>query len=219
MGIDSLFGAVMSEVDTLWLQQRLETAKAGDSDSWNLILEWCMKRMQSLAHRMLREFPGVRRWEDTNDIVQSSMLRLVRALKVLPINSTREFFSLAATQIRRELLDLARHYSGPQGLGANYESGFHGFGTDLINRGLDPADEKHGSYDLNAWRRLHEAVECLEPEEREVFSLVFYHGWTQAKIAELFEVDERTIRRRWRRVCEHLRELLAGNWPDGFEPC
>ena len=27
--------------------------------------------------------------------------------------------------------------------------------------------------------------------------LTFYHGWTQAEIAELFQVDERTIRRRW----------------------
>jgi DNA-directed RNA polymerase specialized sigma24 family protein len=34
---------------------------------------------------------------------------------------------------------------------------------------------------------------------------VFYHGWTQVKIAELFGVDERTIRRRWATACDRLR--------------
>ena len=33
--------------------------------------------------------------------------------------SVRDFFRLAAALIRRELIDLARRYSGPMGLGAN----------------------------------------------------------------------------------------------------
>lgn len=207
----------MSELDTLWLQGQLDKAKAGDADAWNQVLGWCMERMKSLTHRMLREFPSVSRWEDTNDVVQLSMLRLIRALKALPIDSTRGFYALAATQIRRELLDLARHYSGPEGLGANHESGFHD--PESRRRAEMHADSRPSSdYDLNAWGRLHEAVERLETEEREIFSLVFYHGWTQAKIADLFQVDERTIRRRWRSLCDHLRELVKGDWPDGFEP-
>jgi DNA-directed RNA polymerase specialized sigma24 family protein len=42
---------------------------------------------------------------------------------------------------------------------------------------------------------------------------VFYHGWTQAQIAELFEVDERTIRRRWQSACLRLNELVGGDLP------
>jgi RNA polymerase sigma factor (sigma-70 family) len=56
-------------------------------------------------------------------------------------------------------------------------------------------------------------VDRLPAEEREVVGLVFYHGWTQAQIAELFAVDERTVRRRWRRACGTLRDLL-GDPPD-----
>ena len=37
-------------------------------------------------------------------------------------DSTRAFFGLAAEQMRRELLDLARHYYGPEGEGANHDS-------------------------------------------------------------------------------------------------
>ena len=46
-------------------------------------------------------------------------------------------------------------------------------------------------------------------DEREVVGLVFYHGWTQAKIAELFQVDDRTIRRRWSSACQRLRDLIG----------
>ena len=44
--------------------------------------------------------------------------------------------------------------------------------------------------------------------------LIFYHGWTQAQIAELFDVDEWTIRRRWRSACRHLSEALGGRLPE-----
>ena len=34
-------------------------------------------------------------------------------------------------------------------------------------------------------------------EEKEVVSLIFYHGWTQAQVAAFFQVGERTVRRWW----------------------
>ena len=125
---------------------------------------------------MLRDFPKVRRWEDTNDVVQSSIMRLLRALQVVPINSTRDFFGLAAIQIRRELLDLVRHYSGPEGLGANHASGLHGRANDDSGRQLEPADEQAGLKELASWSRLHEAVDRLELEEREVLDRLEERG-------------------------------------------
>lgn len=207
----------MPEFDTLWLQQQIEKAKGGQAEAWNPVLQRCLQRLESLSHRMLRDFPKVSRFDDTGDVVQGAVMRLMRALQVVPINSTRDFFALAATQIRRELLDLARHYTGPEGLGANYASGFHGAAQDDSGSGMQPADEQSGVHELAAWSRLHEAVDQLPVEEREVFSLVFYHGWTQPQIAELFQVDERTIRRRWRAVCLRLQELLNGQWPEAPE--
>jgi RNA polymerase sigma-70 factor (ECF subfamily) len=69
--------------------------------------------------------------------------------------------------------------------------------------------------DFDLWARFHEAVDELPEEEREVVGLVFYHGWTQARIADLFDVDERTIRRRWSAACRRLRELVGGYVPGG----
>jgi RNA polymerase sigma-70 factor (ECF subfamily) len=155
---------------------------------------------------MLRGFPGVRRAEDTGDVLQGATIRLLRALRAVAPGSTREYFGLAAEQIRRELLNLARRYRGDRGrnlpLSPSDPNGAH-----------DPVDPAPPVDDLERWAAFHQAVERLPAEEREVFALSFYHGWTQARIAELLGVDERTVRRRWRSGCSRLYERLGG-WLD-----
>jgi RNA polymerase sigma-70 factor (ECF subfamily) len=63
--------------------------------------------------------PRVARWVDAEDVLQNALLR---ALETMRPESTRAFFGLAAEQMRRELLDLARHYCGPEGEGAHHDS-------------------------------------------------------------------------------------------------
>ena len=50
-------------------------------------------------------------------------------------------------------------------------------------------------------------MEKLPAEQREVVGLIFYHGWKQAQVAELFRVSERTVRRGWE---SSLRQLNQG---------
>jgi RNA polymerase sigma-70 factor (ECF subfamily) len=126
--------------------------------------------------------------------------------------SARGFLGLAATSIRRELLDLARHYGGPHGLGANHASTPPGDGSQRpacagAARAEDPGE-------LERWRLFHEAVERLPAEEREVVGLKFYHGWTEAQIADLLGVTERTVRRWWRSAGRRLAEQLGGQMPE-----
>ena len=56
-------------------------------------------------------------------------------------------------------------------------------------------------------------AEALPAEEREVVGLIFYHGWEQAKVAELFQVNERTVRRRWQSAMLKLHHLLQAEPP------
>jgi DNA-directed RNA polymerase specialized sigma24 family protein len=56
-------------------------------------------------------------------------------------------------------------------------------------------------------------VERLPAEEREVFGLLFYHGWTQPQAAEVFGVSERTVNRRWLEAQVTLGRLLGGRLP------
>lgn len=190
--------------DTAVLKSLLARAQAGDSAARDDLIHRCSRRLELLTRKMLRNYPAVRRWEETGDVFQNAAVRLVRALQAVTPNSTREFFGLAAEQIRRELIDLARHYRGPEGADRHLVEA-------PADRAFDPPAPPPD--DLDRWTAFHHAVERLPAEEREVFMLTFYHGWSQPEIADLFGVDERTIRRRWQAAAVRLGERLGGSLP------
>src|SRR5262245_62555220 len=102
---------------------------------------------------MLRGFPGVRQWEETSDVLQNVLLRLDRALQAVEVPSPRDFLRLATAQIRRELIDLARHHAGPEGLGANVVP------PGQIESGETPPEPTGSSADpaqLSRWHNLPE---------------------------------------------------------------
>jgi RNA polymerase sigma-70 factor (ECF subfamily) len=201
--------------DTANLQRWLARTRTGEQAAADELLRAAWDRLERLARAMLGRFPAVHRWAETGDVLQSALVRLVRALEKVEPTSTREFFGLAAEQMRRELLDLARSYRGACGLGANHASVAHRPGEDSSAVPWDPAAPASGHEELERWAAFHEAVERLPAAEREVVALVFYHGWTQTQIAELFGMDERTIRRWWRSACGQLHEALGGKLPEG----
>jgi RNA polymerase sigma factor (sigma-70 family) len=206
------------EMPTIEMHQLVERHQGGDTEATNELLRRIGTRMQAIARRMLRRFPGVERWEQTGDVVGLASVRLLNALKEIKPDTTRAFFGLAAEQVRRVLIDLARHYYGPHGWGANVESQHN-----LIDEegrpalGREPIAPSEPMEELERWTGFHEAVAQLPAEEREVFSLRFYHGWGQKEIGELIHKDERTVRRKWRSACLHLDELLKGKLPPGAE--
>ena len=91
---------------------------AGDDSARVRILEICNGRLRDLSSRLLGKFAKVRRWDDTDDVAQNAAIRLYRALGDTVPDSTRGLMGLMATQIQRELLDLARKHSGPMSYAA-----------------------------------------------------------------------------------------------------
>ncbi|TWU42689.1 hypothetical protein [Novipirellula artificiosorum] len=55
------------------------------------------------AGRMLRQFPIVRRWEQTDDIVQVALIRLHFGISSLQVKSPTHLRRLAAVHLRRQL--------------------------------------------------------------------------------------------------------------------
>jgi RNA polymerase sigma-70 factor (ECF subfamily) len=196
------------------LQNWLHRMCAGDRSAREALLRAILPQLERMTQQMLRRFPGVARWEQAEDVLNNALLRLLRALKEVQPTSVRDFLGLAVTQIRRELLDLARRHQGPLGLGARQVSlakilSHNASGMEIA----DPLDEPEERDDMERWQAFHEAVERLPTEERQVIELVFYGGWTQAEIAKLFQVNERTIRRHWQSACRRLHQLLTDQLP------
>src|SRR3954468_13942995 len=153
----------------LWL----DCMRAGDASARDELIRGFQGRLEALARKMTGRDRRVGRWVDAEDVLQNALLRLLRALKTVRPDSTRAFFGLAAEQMRRELLDLGRHYYGPEGEGAHHDSVAPR--TDDSRPGLDPPAPEATADDLERWARFHEEVEHLPAREREVVGLVFYH--------------------------------------------
>jgi RNA polymerase sigma factor (sigma-70 family) len=201
--------APQSTFNTVHLNAFLERLRAGDRAAADNLLRRIGDRLERLARRMLKGFPNVKRWADTGDVLQSALVQLLRSLQALRPETTRDFDNLAAVYIRRELLDPARHYRGRLERAA--PTAADGDTDDnLINQVPDRAD---AAGDLDLWRAFHERVELLPTAKREVVGQTFYHDWNQAEIAALLQVDERTVRRRWRSACLRLSVALGGRLP------
>jgi RNA polymerase sigma factor (sigma-70 family) len=205
MDTDDTFSAALAEC--------LQRLGRGDLSARDRIIELCSDRLRDLAHRMLGRYPGVRRWEDTDDVFQNAAMRLHRALGDMQLESPRSIMALAATQLHRELIDLARRHAGPSSYAANH-------GTNVMP--LVAADDGPNQYidhspssdtNLDRWTLFHEAIAHLPDEEREVFHLVWYLGADQKTIATLLNCSERTVKYRWRSAREAVRSELEGKPP------
>ncbi len=180
---------------TTQLRHWLERYRTGDATAADALVRATCGRLESLARKMLRGFPHVRCNVETDDVLQSALVRLLRALETMAPASMRDFYNLAAVQMRRELLDLARHFRHTRQAGENG----------------DPAEAEQQAddqQDLERWERFHEEVDRLPVEERELVSLIFYHDWSQAQVAELFGITVRTVQRRWQATLLKLHHLL-----------
>jgi len=178
----------------------------GDDQAYGELLTLASSRLHTLARKMLREFPRLRRWEETDDVFQAAVLRLHQSLSEVRPSSAKDFLSLAATQIRRTLIDLARHHYGPEGPGAKHES-------DADNEQYCEADSPEK---LAAWAEFHQQVEQLADQEREVFQLLWYAGSTQREAAELLGISERTVLRRYYRARLALKDSLPESNEQGL---
>jgi hypothetical protein len=100
---------------TAQLHGWLDRVQAGDLAARDELLRGVGNRLERLARKMLRRFPGVRRWVQTDDVLQSAVLRLLRALQEVRPESMRDFFRLASPRRRRECAQAAPGRSGRGG--------------------------------------------------------------------------------------------------------
>ncbi len=182
--------------------------RAGDRAAREEMLQAVHARLNRLARKMLRHFPTVGRWEESDDLLQNAVLRLLRALQYIEPTSVGDFFGLAAEQMRRELLDLARRYRSRRVNGPSHATAPEGSDSGAAAPDLPaPAEDPN---ELDRWCAFHEAVERLPAEQRDVVNLTYYHNWTQAEVAEHLGLSKRTVQRHWAAAMLTLHELLKG---------
>ncbi len=190
---------------------------AGDESAREELICCACGRLERLTRKMLRGWQRVHRWEQTVDVMQNALVRLYRALSETRPAGVADFFRLAALNIRRELHDLAKHYYGRRGLGAQHATVAGDLSGDDQHGGV-PLWEPCGAADddpanLAAWAEFHAQVEQLPDEERTVFDLLWYQELSQAEAAQVLGVSPRTVKRHWASARLRLHKLLGGALP------
>lgn len=212
------------------LQGLLDRLKGGDASARDELIGHACDRLVILTRKMLGQFTRLRAWEQTDDVAQNAMLRLRRALEEVQPASVREFIGLASIQIRRELLDLSRHYFGREGRISPEADRIMHNSPHVLSQTPPIGDESKESIpipaagesldtsNLELWARFHQAVQELSDVEREVVELLWYQDLTQEESAELLAVDKSTVKRRWRAARLKLSESLKGWLPESDLP-
>jgi RNA polymerase sigma-70 factor (ECF subfamily) len=189
------------------LQRWAKGEEAAREELFALTGDW----LRRLVAVMLRDYPRVGRWEQTDDVLQNALLRLWRALQDVRPATAREFCGLATLQIRRELVDLARHYFGPLGLGAHHAT--------EASPGADaPAAAPAAGSSCNparlaAWTDFHNQIAALPADQRAAFEARWYLNLPYAEAAELLGVSVSTLIRHYQAACRSLNEVFKGELP------
>lgn len=202
----------MSNRTTNEIELCIERMQSGDLAAGDLLLTSACDRLRRITEKMIRQFPAVQRFEHSDDVLQNAVIRLSRSLKQLTPRNAREFFGLASLEIRRELIDLMRHYYGPLGQGARV----YALPVDDSDAPAHPAylapDTTNEPGKLAVWAEFHRHVESLSNEDREMFDLLWYQDLTQAEAANVLGVSERTVKRRWQHARLAVDSRLKGSF-------
>ena len=169
-----------------WISRHAE----GDARATNELLRYSERRFLELVRARLPRWDRIRRFEDSDAVLNLAMSRFVPAIRATPFQTLDDFLRLGARVIRNQICDLADHYFGPNGAGTREPKPLPG-----DSNGSGPAIAAPPERTLGA--EIEEAIALLPQEHQEMFDLLYYDGMTQAEAAEHLGVSDSTVRRRW----------------------
>ncbi len=199
----------------------LERARVGDQAAVNEIFSQHRARLRRMVELRLDRRLQAR--IDASDVIQEAYVEVVRRLDEYLRDPAYPLFLWLRLIVGERLLKLHRHHLGTQMRDANLEVS--------IYRGALPAASsaalaaqllgKHTSPTQAAVRaermlRLQEALNTLDPMDREVLSLRHFEEMTLAETALTLEIAEPAAAKRYIRALKRLKAVLA-TMPGGLE--
>jgi RNA polymerase sigma factor (sigma-70 family) len=196
---------------TTVLEECFARWRAGDPAARGELIAHSCERLRRLTRSIVdRDYRRLRAVEQTDDVLNTALVRLMRALETAPPATLAEYFQLAGRQVRWVLGDLIRHHFGPHGDAARQQS-------------LPPAAGSKPGWQIAApaaapdraamWQDFFDRIEALPAGERTVVDLLWFEKVTQKEAAELLGIPLITVRRRWATARLTLRKAFGDGWP------
>ena len=160
-------------------------ARGGDAAASAALIDTVYPELQRLARHYLA---GERQSHtlQTSDLVHEAWLRLFSSSQVA-VNDRNHLIALMATQMRRALVDYARHRNAAKGPGAGIRVSLSG----ARELGTRP-DE-----DVLALDQALQALEAVDPRAGQVVEMRFFGGLSEVEAADALGVSIATLKRDW----------------------
>ncbi|MGB8258985.1 MAG: ECF-type sigma factor [Terracidiphilus sp.] len=178
--------------------QLLQLAAEGNKDASAELIQLVYAELHRLASRALsRERPG--HMLQTTALVNETYMRLFGSGDPLRLNNRAHFFAVAATQMRRILVDEARKNLAGKRAGVQVE----------LDEALYVSQKKDAEVVAldDALKELAEEY----PENARVVELRFFGGYTNEETAEIVGENVAKVRRDWEFARAWLYSRLAAS--------
>jgi len=189
----------LPEVDVTRLLHR---ARDGSDTAREELFRLTYDELRRIARRELRRRHSGGTLSVTS-VVNRAYLRLVDSDEgqIGTYANRLHFFGTAARAMRSAIIDYAR-YKTRQKRGGDE--------PDLaLEDVLSPEAENQPLETLLTVESALQRLEKMDPELARVVELIFFGGMLQKEVAELEDIDVRTVQRRWRKAKMILREFLS----------
>jgi RNA polymerase sigma-70 factor (ECF subfamily) len=212
-------GTIMTN-DTRPTPELLHQAAAGDQQAWSILLGREQPRLRRMvALRLDRRLQGR---IDPEDVLQEAYLEAATHLRDFLGRSEPSFFLWLRGIVGNKLLALHRQHLGTHMRDAGREvSLYHGTMPETSSAALAAHllghDPRPSEAAMQAERkvRLQEALNRMDPLDREVLALRHFEQLTTAETAQLLGIQSTAAGKRYIRALKRLREVLL-DMPGGL---
>ena len=192
----------------------LRQAAAGDQGSWQALLARHEDRLRRLvAFRMDRRLQGRL---DTSDVIQEVYLEVAAHLADYLREPGMPFYLWLRGIAGNKLLELHRHHLGTEMRDAGREVSLYrgaipeassaDLAARLLGRLTRPSE---AAVRAETKLRLQEALNSMEPLDREVLALRHFEQLSTAETARVLGIKEAAAGKRYLRALRRLKETLA----------
>jgi len=213
-------GALMENnlADSAYL---IERARAGDPEALNSLLGQYRDRLRRMVEMRLDTRLQAR--FDASDVVQEAYVEVAERLNEYLRDPKLPLFLWLRLVVGERLMKLHRYHLGTQMRDAGREVSLYrgalpaassaALAAQLLGRHTSPTQAV-----LRAERilRLQEALNTLDPMDREVLSLRHFEELTAAETARVLAIEESAAAKRYFRALRRLKEILVA-MPGGQE--
>ncbi|HEX3602255.1 MAG TPA: sigma-70 family RNA polymerase sigma factor, partial [Lacipirellulaceae bacterium] len=192
----------------------VERAAQGDNQAWESLLSdnrMRLRRMVSL--RMDRRLQGR---IDPSDVIQESCVEAAQRLREYAKNPSVPFFVWLRWIVGQRLMEQHRRHLGAQGRDASrdvslYQGNFPEATTADLAANLlaNITTPSQAAIRIEEQRRLQDALDSLDPINREILVLRHFEQLSNGEAAEVLELDKSTASKRYTRALIRLKEVIV----------